>query len=853
MPRRRSAILQGLSGVLVGGAVFALVALTGAVIPAQSARADVSSAVTVSAYSQDADIADAPMKDLVVTVSQTKDLMAQGIQVSWKGGLKSEVPSGQTGGANFLQIAQCWGDLNGHTDEPDRTTCQYGAFNTPGASRDSFISPGTTATADLQYTAPSSGPLDPAYTSIPFVSATGVTVASVVNPPKAYPKGSPNIKDESVDVNNNQFFTKQTSNEISWAGSGANGSGSVKFEVQTAAQSPGLGCGTRIAASDGTETGSSCWLVIIPRGTADTGEQNITKSGLFSDAWKHRVAIRLDFKPIGVSCTIGSAERQLAGSELVSGAVSSWQPALCGAAGGAAYTIISGSESDALQAASSTVEQPMALTSRPLSQTADTGDPLIYAPIALTGISISFAIDREPSAIKTIPQTSTDNARTPFTSLNLTPRLLAKLLTNSYLDSLPTGADKSQINYKSPTDPGNNARNLTLDKDFLAINDPEWADQQITSPALADLLEPQGRSDAAFALWSYVLSDPEAVDFLAGKPDPWGMIVNPYSSTDASKNPTGVALVLPRDNFPKADPVEQPKDPAGAAAVNVVTWRPYTNDFDTSGYLILRGDGQILGPWDSLAATPKYTKTARALAGLQRVIGITDTASAAKYQTFSASLRNSAGVFVAPTTASLSAAGAAMTENASQAQVSQFDPTSSAARATPTAYPLTLPVYAAVNPAMGDDSLRADYAAFIRYAVTTGQVSGTALGQLPEGYAPIPAAWQGQALAAATIIANGPLATPVASPSPSPVSAPAAAVSKPVAVAALPAVQPVTAAAPTITDPAATGQTAAPLLGAPTPADPQNGAIAAAVPASILAGLGAAFAFPFMSRIRRRP
>ncbi|MEB0303473.1 hypothetical protein, partial [Mucilaginibacter sp. 5C4] len=89
----------------------------------------------------------------------------------------------------------------------------------------------------------------------------------------------------------------------------------------------------------GTVTGKSCWLVVIPRGTNDVGESYITKSGLFWDAWQHSVAVKLDFKPIGLRCSIGSAEKQLSGSELASAAVASWQPNLCTGSTGSSFVL----------------------------------------------------------------------------------------------------------------------------------------------------------------------------------------------------------------------------------------------------------------------------------------------------------------------------------------------------------------------------------------------------------------------------------------------------------------------------------------------------------------------------------
>ncbi|PRY67491.1 hypothetical protein B0I08_10698 [Glaciihabitans tibetensis] len=841
------------AGSVVGIVVATVLALTGVVIPTDAASASSSSAVTVAAADQDADIATAPMPDLKVTVSQTEDLTSQGIVVSWTGGKQSTAPGSSSGGENFLQIAQCWGTDPVDPTAPDRTTCQYGAFNSVGATRDNFVQDEFIAPQDQQFSVPSENVFSPAYASIPFTAVTGEKVASVI-----YDEAAKKNKKVDVDVNVNQFVTQYTSNEVKWAGSGASGSGSAKFEVQTALQSPGLGCGNASKLADGSTASQSCWLVVIPRGVADAGEQHIINSGLFWDSWKHSVAVKLDFKPIGVNCTIGSAERQLAGSELASEAIGSWQPTLCKSQGGATFNMSKGAESDAAAMANGTVPSPLALTSRPLGTESGTPDALQYAPVALSGVSIGFAIDRQPT-VGDVPADVLEKTALPFENINLTPRLLAKLLTNSYLDSLPTYADKKHVGVVSSANQGKNARNLTLDPDFLAINDAEWKYEALISPSLSDLLVSQGRSDAAWQLWRYIMADADAVAFLEGKPDPWGMRVNPWSSTNAdvtkevNKDATS-GLVLPRDNFPKADPVEQAASPTLGGAVNLVTWRPYTNDLDQSAYLALRGDGQVLGAWDSTQATPKYGKALRDLIGQQRVLALTDTASAAKYQVVSASLRNAAGKFVAPTNTSLLAAAAAMTATG-QAQVYELDPTGDAAKAAPSAYPLAMPVYAALNPAQTDADQRADYATFIRYAATAGQVSGTNAGELPEGYAPIPAGWQTQALSAANIIQSGGVPVqPPASPAPStPGAAPAAAsaVSNAAAAAATGAPSSVTAvSAPT--DPGATGVTAASLTGAETPKDPKTGAISAAIPGGVLGGFAAAAAVPLFSRLRRR-
>lgn len=840
----------GASGIVVGIVVGIGVSMLASFTP-PAASADTSSAVTVAAKGYDLDIATAPFPDLSVTVSKTTDLVSQGILISWTGGKKSVRPSTGFGGQDFLQIAQCWGDDPDHPGHPDRTTCQYGAFLSSGATRDSFVKDKSVAPEDARYTAKGSGYFDPTYTSIPFRATTGETVASVV--PDA---NGVLVKHTDTDVNTNPFFTQYTSNEVKWAGTGSDGAGSVKFEIQTSMQSPGLGCGAPIIEVGQPVVGKSCWLVVIPRGESDSGTTFITQPGLFWDAWQHHVAVKLDFKPVGIRCSIGSAESQVAGSELISGAVASWQPNLCSGTAGSAFVLSTGDESDVLAVAARTAPSALALTSRPLE--AKAADPLEYAPVGLSGVALTFAIDRRTSPVGDVPQAYKDLDTQPFTKLNLTPRLIAKLLTSSYTSSLPAGANLLHIGYTNVDDPGKNARVLTIDPDFLAVNDVEWKYQDLSSVSLSDLLVPNGRSDLANQLWRYVLADADAAAFLKGTPDPWGMIVNPWYSTDAKVNLTGTGLSLPRDTFPKADPVEKPATTGanGIGPVNLVTWRPFTTDFEQGAYLTLRGDGQALGGWDTSYTPPKYAKATRSLVGDQGVLSMTTTAAAARYQNITASIRNASGQYVAPTTASMAAAAAAMTPTLTQPKVLEYDPSSAAALQASTAYPLTMPVYAATNPLQTDASLRAKYANLIRYAATDGQVQGAGVGELPDGYAPLPKSWANQALKAADAIEKGispNIAATAASAGPSSVPA-IASTAVQSSVSTLPSTQAsaaVTGGA-TPTEPAVSGVAAGLLLGKPTPADPTIGPVAAAVPMGMLSGLLAAGAVPLISRIRRR-
>ncbi|MFZ8757105.1 hypothetical protein ACO03V_06765 [Microbacterium sp. HMH0099] len=851
LPEGRAArgALSGLAGALVGGLVFAALTAGGAAGASAATAADdtpatsIAGAVTAKGY--DPDWESSPFPDLAVTVSQTKGLVAQGLKVSWTGGAESTPPTQQSGGQNYLQIAQCWGDDPENPGRPDRTTCQYGAFGTPGATRDGNRTEGSVAASDAALTTTAAGALDPAYTSIPFRSATGDTIASVVDGRRV----------PGVDVNTNPFFTQYTSNEIPWAGTGADGTGSTKFEVQTVTQSRGLGCGARTSDDAAATSGASCWLVVIPRGTADTGESANVSSGLFADNWKHHLAVKLDFRPVGLRCAIGAAERQLAGSELISRAVSSWQPTLCAQDGGSVFTLLTGTESDAATAANAAAgDAPLALTSLPYSGPDE--DRLVYAPIGLTSVTVGFAIDRFPAQDGSASEEALARARLPLTDMKLTPRLIAKLLTSSYLDSLPYQADRGHL--------GANPRNLLFDPDFRAINDPEWSQQAIAGVAVADMLLPQGRSDVATALWTYVMADPEAREFLAGMPDDWGMVVNPFASTTPEKNPTGTGLTLPRDSFPKPDPVEVAATPNGPAAINSVTWRPYTNDLDSAAYATLRGDGLVLSAWDPAGNPPRYSRSPRNLPGTQAVISLTDGAAAEKYQLVTAALRNPAGEFVLPTTEGLTAAASAMTATGSQPQVRSFAPTTDEAARAAGAYPLAMPVYAAASPYLGDAGVRSVYADFMRYAADQGQVPGVETGQLPAGYAPLPDSWRVQARAAATALENG-----LTAAAPTPSAAPAGDTAG-ISSGALPAAGSTSAggsgaaagasagaagAAPAAeaTNPSASGAVAGALAGARTAADPDSGPLPAALPISLLAALIAAAVVLLIPRLPRRP
>ena len=154
--------------------------------------------------------------------------------------------------------------------------------------------------------------------------------------------------------------------------------------------------------------------------------------------------------------------------------------------------------------------------------------PVVSAPVAVTGFAIVFNVD--------------DANGHEVTTLRLTPRLLAKLMTESY-------PAINAIVQEYPALAGN-PLNITRDPEFIAQpRDYEGHPRQGT--AGSTLLSISADSDVIHAITAYINADPDARAWLDGTPDPWGMVVNP--------NYQGDKLVLPTYSWPLMDTFEPPK------------------------------------------------------------------------------------------------------------------------------------------------------------------------------------------------------------------------------------------------------------------------------------------------------
>ena len=221
------------------------------------------------------------------------------------------------------------------------------------------------------------------------------------------------------------------------------GTGGVDIEVRTSAESSSLGC----------DQDNACSVVVIPNygqpGKHSTDFIYATNSYMDSTwAWTNHVTIPLAFAPSGQNCPLNSPSISLNGSPLVQRAVTSWQPVICQQSGGTAldYTAI-GEQEGRTQFMSGTAD--VGLTEDPV-----TGTPtrrFRYAPLAIDGIAFAFHVDDAATG-------------QPITSMTLSPRLVAKMLTESY----------GQTGYVAKGQPVGNGNPATVGNPYSLFTDPEF-------------------------------------------------------------------------------------------------------------------------------------------------------------------------------------------------------------------------------------------------------------------------------------------------------------------------------------------------------------------------------------------
>ncbi|MBO9522030.1 MAG: hypothetical protein J7518_10880 [Nocardioidaceae bacterium] len=711
--------------------------------------------------------ADNGLGGLEVRVSQTRNLVNQSVAVEISGAKGGATIPGGASYASF-QIFQCWGGLkaNGSPDPsgsaPDPATCQVGAGDAvanraPNPRNGRYLGNDPLAGGgDWEKFLGQTGDHD-----VPFTALTGE-------------------KSGSTTGSNNQFFNPTTTNEVSRVNISAGGDAATQFEVQTSVEAPGLGCGRRV----GQASIGSCWLVIVPR----LDDVLATSGPISPSLWAQRLQVRLGLRDILPGCPGGQARSLTNGSELLSLAAASWVPGLCKAENIAlGYTVL-GDEVARNQLASGA--SSAALTTRPAVGA-------VHVPMALAApvfaYSLTYQVQCEPPytaenvttkcGYGSLAEFEKDLERVgqPVRDLRLDARLVAKLLTQSYQRAII-----STRAYPLQDWMANRPASVAYDPEFQRLN-PSLAhlDGRSVKNLIAHLLVEGTRSDAASEVWRWILADPDARAFLNGCPDHDGMVVNPFYSTRTYQGCESqkTALAAKADADRKAQPVpdsyvDQPVSyPPDGSPFPLPGWQesvetvgdvkqlPYSVfEFlprvdnmtvaarDTAiGYLprlddfcYTAIDGSCLpapGKWRDLK-----TRQATDRMGIMAIVG---SAAAATYQLPTAKLCDSDGKHcVGATTDSMRKAAARFVDSGVEGAK---EPGSADYAAG--AYPLTMPVFAAVAKTISADQKHV-YGRALKYVTTAGQKAGFAPGNLPPGYAPLTSALQADARAGiATLLA----------------------------------------------------------------------------------------------------
>lgn len=496
------------------------------------------------------------------------------------------------------------------------------------------------------------------------------------------------------------------------------GNGSAQFEVRTDIENESLGCSTSIA----------CSIVVIPimgiscldtdrecrkAGQFEPGSSNFSQQGVDAAVspalwwaesnWRNRFSVPLTFALPPNTCDVLDQRPAVGfyGSELLSQAAQQWAPAYC--LNKSRFKFQHGRMSDV--AGFRLMEQGEAVGAMVSGAHDSRGsDPIAYAPTAVTGFSIGYVIDRP------------DNAG-EFTQLRLTPRLLAKLITQSYL-----GSDLG----RGHPGMGANPLSINLDPEFKALN--KGLDQ-IAREAGATLLSLSESSDVITTLTEYINADPDARAFVAGKADPWGMVVNPSYK----------GITLPTAEWPLLDqyvPTTEQQCRKDNPAVYFNQLAAPVTSMRTIAEAVLDAWPNVQTRCDRSTATDpwKLGRIDRQGLGARFMLGVVSLGDAARFGLRNASLQTKPGTFVGPTDAGLSRA----ISLAKQKKDKQpFAISQATVRKDGRAYPGAMVVYTAARLTGMAKADAKTAASFIRIATSEGQRAGRGNGQLPEGFLPI--------------------------------------------------------------------------------------------------------------------
>lgn len=500
--------------------------------------------------------------------------------------------------------------------------------------------------------------------------------------------------------------------------SDAEGSGSVKFEVRSDVENESLGCNDEVA----------CSVVVIPiegiscatddnecskAGRFEAGASNYANEGVdlavsgqlwwSASNWRNRFSIPLDFGLAPDACDVldSRAPTGFYGSELMAQASLQWSPAYC--LDKKRFKFQHNKMSD--EAGFNLAESGGGAAAFVSSEHDTTGsDPVAYAPTAVTGFSVGYIVDRP------------DNAG-EYTDLRLNARLLAKLMTQSY-----TASERGRGHPGMSTNP----LAINLDPEFQRLN-PGL--DSVAREAGATLLSLSESSDVLTTMTSYIANDKDAMDFIAGKADPWGMRINPSYKK----------ISLPTAEWPLLDDYVAPSN-LECYQQNPAPYFTQVAAPITSLRKIAEG---VLDAWPNVqtkcdratSSDPwKIGRVDRQGVGTRFMLGLVSTGDAERLGLSQASLETAGRTYVGPTPTAMARA-IRLAEPSTSSEAPFVLDMRSVVRAN--AYPGTMIVYTAARTANLPEEDAAKVAEFLRISTGEGQKSGYGNGELPLGYLPI--------------------------------------------------------------------------------------------------------------------
>jgi hypothetical protein len=725
-------------------------------------------------------------KNLSVTVSQTQDITHQGISVSWTGGVQTPNPYRTQG--DFLQMMECYGDSS---NGPSPEDCEYGSpqmlptgmvngssidgrfyemcqtGSHPDAANPPAALDGDIAAGGCDPNEPGGGPgqppaetpahCDPAaatqgfgcpqgFFSIPFVPVNDPT-----NP----------LYGNSLSKDFNQF----DSNEVQFASTNAAGKGDKEFDALTSVEAPWLGCG----ALEGNNQPRGCWLVIVPRGEYDANgfHPNVNNAGggdsqswvegspLSASDWAQRIQVHLSYAPLSTACPLDVQSRFVEGTQVITRAMSSWQFALNQAAKcSRLFTFTSTAETQTTTDLSTTGSQVgMGFTTIPIGSEAPrenlpppTLPKILYAPVAVTALDFGFNVNL-----------TNLGSLTPDNPIKLTPRLVAKAITQVYRYDLPDYVGNSNGKFPGPSWSAKNPETILGDSVFKSLNSAVATNAPALGHSLAPMLVGDRSADNQ-RVWQWIQSDAKTASWLDGTADPSDPVTadpdyvkfNPGkapASDTFSQDYTG--SITCGDIYGAECKINQNDDQTGLKLTSE-NLLPVADSFDTSASTTLSATDKSSPPtaFSSQNQAPDGTFGYWGTVGFE-VTGslfmwaLSDAPDTASYGLVPADFCNPAG----GNCVGLSTDSVTTALNSAKADsqgLLQVNP----AKVPVNGYPLVDVVYAAV-PTNQSGAALSDYADLIQYAASTGQHAGTAPGDLPPGYLPLPASLQKKAQAVA--------------------------------------------------------------------------------------------------------